>query len=94
MFAGGYYQTANKRRQGCQIDLMIQTKNRVYVCECKLYSGEVPRNIVNEIQSKIDKLVAARGVSFHPVLIHANMVNKSVEDNDYFDHIIDMQDAL
>jgi len=94
LFAGGYYQTANKRRQGCQIDLMIQTKNRVYVCECKLYSGEVPRNIVNEIQSKIDKLVAARGVSFHPVLIHANMVNKSVEDNDYFDHIIDMQDAL
>ena len=93
-FAAPYLQTTTTRRQGCQIDLLIQAKNRVYVCECKLYSGEIPSTIISEVKNKMAKLPKSRGISFHPVLIHGHLVAESVIEADYFDEIIHMGDAL
>lgn len=94
VFADYYTQTATTRRKGCQVDLLIQTKNRIYVCECKLYTNEIGAEIINEVRSKIDKLPKLTGVTYHPVLIHANLVSDKVLDDDYFSEIIDLSDAL
>ncbi len=94
VFADYYTQTATTRRQGCQIDLLIQTKNRIYICECKLYSSEIGTNIINEIQNKLDKLPKLSGMTYHPVLIHANQVSEHLLEEDYFSQIIDISEAL
>ena len=93
-FAGPYVQTATTRRQGCQVDLLIHARNRVYVCECKLLSGEVAHSVINDVDEKIARLPKSRGVSFHPVLIHANTVSESIQEEDYFDEIIDLGEGL
>ena len=94
LFAGPYFQTTTAKRKGCQIDLLIQLRNRVYICECKLSTSEIPGSVISEVSDKISKLSNPKGVSFHPVLIHANIVAESVYEEDYFDAIIDMSDGL
>ncbi|MET4709335.1 AAA+ ATPase superfamily predicted ATPase [Endozoicomonas sp. NE43] len=93
-FAAPYLQTATAQREGCQIDLLIQARNRVYVCECKLYNEEITRSIIPEVQTKIAKLHRPSGISFHPVLIHGNRVAESVFEEDYFDEIVHLGDGL
>ncbi len=94
LFAGPYSQTSTAKRKGCQIDLLIQVRNRVYICECKLSTSEIPSSVVLEVVDKISKLSNPKGVSFHPVLIHANTVADTIYEEDYFDAIIDMTDGL
>ncbi|MGI9278882.1 MAG: hypothetical protein ACR2PX_04525 [Endozoicomonas sp.] len=93
-FAGPYVQTATARRQGCQVDLLIHVRNRVYVCVCKLHSGEVAHSVINDVNDKIARLPKVRGISFHPVLIHANTVAESILEEDYFDEIIDLGEGI
>lgn len=94
IFAGGYTQQATKTRKGCQVDLLIQTKRRIYICECKLFSNEIDKSIISEVQRKLDHIVSVKGTTYHPVLIHANTVSDNVIDSDYFDAIIDMTVAF
>lgn len=94
IFVGGYFQTKTQRQDGCQIDLLIQTKHRLYVCECKLLSGKVQKSIIKEVQQKIAKLTRDSAMTVYPVLIHANGVADSVAKENYFNHIIDMSEAL
>lgn len=94
IFIGGYFQTKTQRQEACQIDILIQTKSRLYICECKLLNEDVGTGIIKEVQTKIDRLTKDKKLSCHPVLIHANGVSHSVEESDYFDRIIDLRDAL
>lgn len=94
VFAGGYTQSATKIRKGCQVDLLIQTTRRIYVCECKLYSDEIGKSIVSEVKQKLERIVQVRGCTYHPVLIHANSVADTVVDTEFFDEIIDMTSAF
>ncbi len=90
-----FFQHANSRRPGCQIDYMIQTKTNVlYVCEIKFSRNEIKKDIIKEVKMKIAKLSLPRGMSFCPVLIHVNGVNDSVIDENYFTEIIDFGDVL
>ncbi len=93
-FAGPYIQTQTTRRKGCQVDLLIHVRNRVYVCECKLHAGEIGRSVIEEVDTRIARLPKAKGVSFHPVLIHANTVADSVMEEGYFDAIINLGDGV
>ena len=69
---------------------MIQTKYRtLYVCEIKFSKNVIKRNIINEVQNKIDALKNIKGVSYRPILIHAGEVHKDVKESDYFVKIKD-----
>jgi hypothetical protein len=57
-------------------------------------NGDVGIDVISEVQRKLDGLVKSRGVSFLPVLIHANTVSESVVMGDFFDEIIDMGQFL
>jgi len=93
-YVGSYFQTKTQRQEGCQVDLLIQTRYRIYICECKLLGDEVNKSIIEEVKNKIRKITAPKGITLHPVLVHANGVAASVEESSYFDHIIDLTDAL
>jgi len=94
IYANPFYQSSTKARKGCQVDLLIQTKRRIYVCECKLSNNEISREIIKEMKLKLDHLISLNGVTKHPVLIHANRVSESVYESNYFDEIIDMTAAF
>ncbi|NGX61320.1 MAG: hypothetical protein K940chlam9_00805 [Chlamydiae bacterium] len=89
-FDNPFIQTKTKAREGCQIDLLIQTHyHTLYLCEIKFSKKEIGVSIIQEVQEKIKRLVLPRGFSIRPVLIHVNGVSESVEDSDFFSHIVD-----
>ncbi len=94
IFVGSYFQTQTQRQEGCQIDLLIQTKHRLYVCECKMLADKIQKNIIKEVEQKVAKLTHDDTMAICPVLIHVNGVVDSVVQENYFNHIIDMSEAL
>ncbi len=90
-----FFQIANRKQPGCQIDYMIQTKfNTLYVCEVRFSKNSIGINIIQEVQEKIKRLKRPRGFSCRPVLIHVNGVSDDVVEGDFFSEIIDMSQFL
>lgn len=91
---GPYFQTKTKQKKGCQVDYLIQTKGTLYVCEVKFSKNPIGKEIIEEVQKKIDALVIPRYVSYRPVLVHVGGVTDEVVYSDYFDKIIDWTEIL
>ncbi len=90
-----YFQRANTKRKGCQIDYMIQTRQKlIFACEIKFSRNEIRNNIVEEMKEKLERLKIPRGYACVPVLIHASTVSDSVIDSNYFFNIIDFASLL
>lgn len=95
IWSGPYWQTATTRRQGCQIDYLIQTKHRVlYLCEVKFSERDIPYGVIKEVEEKARKLKIAKGFSLRCVLIHVNGAAESIEHEDFFSNIIDFGTLL
>lgn len=95
IFQGSHYQSQTNKTLGCQIDYLIHTRqNTVYVCELKFYAGQIDVEIIDDMEQKLARLVQSKGVSFRPVLIHANKVSEQVILSDYFDSILDLGSLL
>jgi uncharacterized protein len=93
--SGPYFQTKTKKREGCQIDYMIQTKfDTLYVCEIKFSKKELGVGVINEVREKIQRLVRPSGISVRPVLVHVNGVTDELLAQEYFAHIIDFAELL
>lgn len=92
---GAYFQTKNKKHESCQIDYLIQTKfNTVYVCEIKFSKNKISKKVIDESQTKINKLKLPKNFSCRPVLIHVNGVEDSVLEAGFFAKIIDFSQLL
>lgn len=90
-----FFQRQTARQSGCQIDYMIQTKlNTLIVFEFKFSTKEVPVSVIQEVQTKLDRITKPRGFSCFPVLIHVNGVHESVNDSGFFYRIIDFSELL
>jgi AAA+ ATPase superfamily predicted ATPase len=90
-----YCQRGTKARQGCQIDYMIQTRyNCLYVCEIKFSKSPITVKVVEEMKSKISRLILPRNFSYRPILIHVNGVDDEVIAEDFFAKIIDFSELL
>ena len=93
--AGPFFQRPTKRRKGCQIDLLIQTRhNTLYLCEIKFSLTEVKTLVVEEVEQKIKRLSIPRGYSIRPILIHVNGVSPGVVESELFSQIVDFSDFL
>ena len=93
---GPYRQSATKRRDGCQIDLLLETKRSLYIVEIK-FRGQIGREVINEVEEKIDRLYVPRdrkGLNRFPVLIYAGELVDSVREEDFFQTIIDFSELL
>jgi AAA+ ATPase superfamily predicted ATPase len=90
-----YFQHKTARQPGVQIDYMIQTKfNSLYLIEIKFKKEKIGTEVIGEIKEKIEKLILPRGYSLRTVLIHVNGVSESVEESNFFSHIIDFSQLL
>lgn len=95
VFSNPFFQKKNKAQEGCQVDLMIQTKfNCIYICEIKFSKSVLMQATIEEVQNKINRLQLPKNFSYRPVLIHVNGVADSVVDSHYFSDIIDFGQLL
>jgi uncharacterized protein len=85
--AGPYLQPATKRRAGCQIDLLLRTKQAVYVLEIKLRE-RIDRSVIEEMKEKVRRLEGARDLTVRTGLIFAGELDPRIERDDYFDFIV------
>ncbi|MCH9627496.1 MAG: hypothetical protein S4CHLAM2_11370 [Chlamydiales bacterium] len=90
-----YFQASTKRRSGCQIDYLIQTRDRtLYLCEIKFSQNPIMGTVINEVEKKIKALTLPRGFSVRPILIHVNGVSESVQASEFFSRILDFGQLL
>lgn len=90
-----YLQRQTKQKKGCQVDYLIQTKfNNLYLCEIKFSRNPIGTKVIEEVQEKIHRLSAPKGMAILPILIHVNGVHESVEESEFFYKIIDFGNLL
>nr|HPI40318.1 hypothetical protein [Pseudobdellovibrionaceae bacterium] len=77
----------------CQIDLLIQTKNTLYVCELKA-RREIDISVIEEVKKKIKILKRPATLSVRSVLIYAGNLNQEIVEEDYFDEIVNFERLL
>jgi hypothetical protein len=91
--AGPYSQKRTSRREGCQIDLLIRTKQGLYVVETK-FRKAVTKSVISEVADKVRRLRLPSSISVRTVLIHLGELDPEILASDYFDHIIPAADLL
>jgi len=91
--ASPYFQNSTRRQQACQIDLLIQTRSALYVCEVK-FMKKIGIDIISTLTEKISRLTYPRHLSIRPVLIHLGTLSQHIIDDCYFDHILNMESML
>ena len=92
---GPYFQRQTKRHQGCQIDLMIQSRYKIlFLCEVKFSVDKIGMAVAREMDAKLKRLPLPRGWSSRLVLVHVNGVTGELRGSNTFDHIVDFSALL
>ncbi len=91
--AAPFFQNATRRTRACQVDLLIQTQNTIYVCEVK-FRRSIGTSVIQEVQEKIERLKVPSHMSVRPVLIYVGQPSRGVIDADYFDRLVSLDDLL
>ena len=95
LFDNPFFQRKTLRHKGCQIDYLIQTRQKaLYVCEIKFSKNVVPTTVVSEVKEKIARISLPRHMSYHPVLIHAGAIADGIAEEEYFAAVIDFADLI
>ncbi len=85
--AAPYFQRETKRSKACQVDLLIQTRNTLYVCEMK-FRNRIKGSVAKEVLAKSEKILNRTKFSIRPVLIYDGQLSPSIEKSDVFCHLI------
>jgi len=91
--AAPYLQSATKRRRGCQVDLMIQSRRTLYICETK-FGRDIRGAVLEQVAEKLRRLRVPDGYTARPVLLYAGRLSEAVANDDFFDARIDLADLL
>lgn len=79
--------------RGCQIDLLIQLKQAMYVVEVKR-KDKIDASVVEAVKQKIRRLPNPRGLSVRPVLVYDGKLSASVTESGYFVAVIKASELL
>jgi len=90
---GPYFQTKTKRRQACQIDLLIRTASAIYIVEAKARKKIQP-SVIDEVREKIKSLSIARDIPIRTALVYEGELAPSITGADFFDHLITFEQLL
>jgi hypothetical protein len=85
--AGPYHQSATQRQKGCQIDLLIQTKRSLYLCELK-FKCHIDSSVIKEVDKKVEALKLPKTQSVRTVLIYDGQLAPSIEEEKAFDFLV------
>lgn len=92
---GPYIQRKTAHVKGCQIDYLIQTQTKtLFLCEFKFKRKPLGLSVIDDMQTKLDRLSVPRGFGIVPVLFHLGDLSDSVYAKNYFYRIIDIADFL
>ncbi len=91
--ASPYFQNRTARQEACQVDLLIHTRNTLYVCEIR-FRRKVEISVVAEMKEKLRRIKYPSTVSVRPVLIYAGDLAGGIERSDFFDAILPLEDLL
>ena len=91
--ASPYFQHTTLRQKACQIDLLISTKNTIYVCEIK-FQKKINKAVIDEVKEKIIRLKYPKNISIRPILIYIGDISKNIEAENFFDKIIPFDNLL
>jgi AAA+ ATPase superfamily predicted ATPase len=91
--AAPYFQKKTKRQEACQIDLLIQCRYSIYVCEIK-FRQKIAPEVIEETSAKICKLRVPQGISIRPVLIYQGELSPKIPQANFFTHLIPFEQFL
>jgi hypothetical protein len=91
--AGPYVQKKTKQKKGCQIDLLIETRYTLYVCEIK-FRKKTGRSVIDEVSEKINRLSHPVTLSIRPVLIYMGELAGDVGASGFFAKTISFETLL
>lgn len=91
--ASPYFQHKTKRTESCQIDLLIQTRHTIYICEIK-FCKKIPLTVIDEVKEKIRKLKISKMTSIRPILIYEGELSGNIAKENFFSHLIPFKDLL
>ena len=87
------FQHKTQRMEACQIDLLIQTRHTLYVCEIK-FRKQISLSVIDEVKEKIRKIKIPKMTSVRPVLIYEGALSNNIESENFFSHLISFKDFL
>jgi uncharacterized protein len=85
--AGPYFQARTARKPGCQIDLLLRTKQSLYVFEVK-FRRKIDSSVMTEVSRKVESLDGISGLSVRRGLIYEGELSPEIEKSDYFDYLV------
>ncbi len=91
--AAPYFQHKTKRKKACQIDLLIQCRYAIYLCEIK-FGSKISQDVIDEVSDKIQKLSLPSGLSIRPVLIYQGELSPKIVRSNFFTHLIPFEQFL
>jgi hypothetical protein len=91
--AGPYFQKKTQKRPGCQIDLLIETRYTLYICEIK-FRKKIEKSVISNVSKKIQYLVFPKRFTVRPILIYAGELGPGIKDSDFFSGIISFDQLL
>ena len=91
--AAPYRRNAHSRGEGCQIDLLLQTRRSMWVVEFKR-KAEIGTDIIDEVSQKVRRLGVPRGTSVRTALVYVGRLSPAVESEGYFDAVVDASKLL
>jgi len=93
MNAGPYFHARTARSSGCQIDLLLRTKQSLYVFEVK-FRARIDSSVIAQVRKKIDCLDGVAGLSIRRGLIYMGELAPEIARSDYFDHLVPFERLL
>jgi hypothetical protein len=91
--AGPYFQAKTQQSLGCQIDLLIRTKQSVYVFEVK-FRRKIELSVIADMRKKIERLKVDRSLSVRSGLVYQGELDPEIEKSDFFDHLVPFERLL
>jgi len=91
--ASPFFQNETRRQKACQIDLLIDTRYAIYLCEIK-FRAKLRSSIVDEVAEKARRLKFDRSKSLRRVLIYMGDLPPIVEASGAFDQLIPFEQFL
>ncbi len=91
--AGPYCRRPAQSRKGCQVDLLIRTRQSLYVFEVK-FRRQIDKAILSEVRQKVERLKVPRSLSVRTGLIFQGELHPEIQPSDYFDFLLPFENLL
>jgi hypothetical protein len=91
--AAPYCRLPTRRHKGVQIDLLIRTRQSLYIFEIK-FQRQIEKSILSDMRQKVENLGVRRPLSVRTGLIYQGELHPEIQPSDYFDFLVPFGELL